>query len=170
MKNDLREREETARRLLRAARPEYPADMDERLRAGLRPPTNTGIPVVPRRRPYWLAAVAAGAAAALVGVLLLYRPSGPEVGGGETPAPRLVRQRVVAPVVPRPPDVAPAPRRPARLAAVSRRPRPEGAVHPVSVPPERVRLEFTIPEKNIIILWEQRADFDSIGLTEAVAR
>ncbi len=158
-----------ARRLLEAGKPAYPEGLDRQLRERLsRVATEKGVVLLgqafPRR-----ALVASLAAMTLLAVagLVWWSSRFPQAKPGTVPrvAGTVAGPRPVS--VPPPVQIAalPAPS-PVAAPKVAAKNRAAGRGHG-AVSRQPVRIEFTIPESSITILWEQRGDFELAALVAA---
>lgn len=164
MKASDREMDERAGRLLRAGRPAYPGDLDRKLRERLVQVKAEERPV--QRRiglPGWALAASSAAAIVVIAAGLLWRaPNRPRA-----PVSPVAPVEGVAAVAARPlqtvPEirVGPAPLPPVPLAQ-QRAARRRAEKRPSSG--EAIRMEFSVPERAMTILWEQRSDFDLAAL------
>ena len=170
MRTSERELDERAGRLLSAGRPAYPEDLDRRLRERL---ARVGGEkhAVPLRRNFlrWALAAPAVAVVLLIAAWLIRTPSRssapPAMAGvparGDAPAAAGPRS------LPVPPAAQAARSAPQPVPGVERRPARRADGRRGAAPKEPVRLEFTIPEREITILWEQQSNFDLAALVAA---
>ncbi len=164
MRTSERELDERAGRLLSAGRPAYPEDLDRRLRERLARVGGEKC-AVPLRRNFlrWALAVPAVAVVLLIAAWLIRTPS----RSSAPPAMAGVLGRGRAPAagglhpIPAPMTV--------QAASVSPPPGPTGRMNGTRAAPngKSVRVEFSIPDREITILWEQRSDFDLAALRAA---
>jgi hypothetical protein len=143
-------------RLLQAARPAYPSDLDWKLQVRLANPS-VDVQATPAAARWPRLRVALAATVLLLAALGLLWHGGSRPGAWPTPPglkpTELALARLVPPLQPEKRGV---PGVPDRRGRANLAPMTPG----LRAQPSHVRLEFVIPDKNITIVWEQTSDFD----------